>query len=141
MLTHSTLRRNLLVLGATTLLSTASMAYVASPGTLPAQPQSDVAYVTGGIGDEDRAAVESVAQQYNVHITSATKDGAYSGATAVVIYDRKGNELLVTDAGPLLYVSLPPGRYTVAAEYEGAEQTKKLNVVKNRNSDLNLLWN
>lgn len=85
-----------------------------------------ITYVTGGIGNEEREALESSQRNYNLRITSAEVTGAFSGDTRIIIRDHSGKELLSTDAGPIFYAKLPDGRYVVEGSNEG--QNKKQNI-------------
>jgi hypothetical protein len=97
------------------------------------QPQvielgNNARYITGGIGDEERQYVEAMKGQFNVHITNARADGAFNGDTTVSIRDHNGQQLLSADAGPLFYVQLPPGSYTVQAVCDRGTQQRKITV-------------
>lgn len=125
-------------------MSSAVMAYTfesAPAGGVVHQQQGEVQFITGGIGDEETAALEGARDSYNVHIMNSRSDGAFAGDIATSIYDRKGNQVLAVDAGPLLYTSLPKGKYTVVAEYEGVQQKKPLSVTSSTKSkDIHLTW-
>ncbi len=107
----------------------------------PLQPTqvNGITYITGGIGDEERAKLESEKHNYNLHITSAGKAGEYVGDTRIVIRDRKGNELLNVSSGPLFYVQLPAGAYTIEARSDGETQERRVTVGQ-KNSFLHFSW-
>jgi len=109
--------------------------------TLYEQTDGSITYVTGGIGENETAELENAKPYYNVHITNAQKNGAFVSDTSVVIQDRKGNDLIATKTGPLLYVNLPAGRYTLFAENSGIVQEKKFTVSAKKPSDFSLMWN
>lgn len=73
----------------------------------------DINYVTGGIGDEERAALHAVESQYNLRVMSASNDGAFVGDTHLVIRNHRGDTLLDAVAGPLFFAKLPYGTYFV----------------------------
>lgn len=88
-----------------------------------AKSSEDVNFVTGGVGDDERESIEASKADYNLHVTSARADGAFLGDTNVVITRINGHEsveVLRVDAGPLLYVKLPAGTYTLDAQVEGS---------------------
>ena len=60
----------------------------------------NVTYVTGGIGDEERSALNSMKSSYNLHITSASKSGEFAGNTHIIVRDRQGNPVVNASAGP-----------------------------------------
>lgn len=77
-------------------------------------------YVTGGVGFEERTALKSVENKYNVKLTFALASGAYVSDVDILIHDAQGNVVLQTQAqGPFLYTNLSPGTYTVEAVYNG----------------------
>ncbi len=93
----------------------------------------DVTYVTGGIGQDEKEAIEAAKGDYNLYIMSASTEGAFVGDAHVTITHKAGAEtetVLSVVAGPLLYVKLPAGTYMLEAKL--GEQTKKqtLNIGK-----------
>lgn len=88
----------------------------------------DVTFVTGGIGDDELQAIEASKADYNLHVMSASSTGAFVGDSRVVITRKLGNEteeMLSVVAGPVLYVRLPAGSYTLEAKL--GDQSKKQN--------------
>lgn len=79
----------------------------------------EVTYVTGGVGDEEREAIEASKGDYNLHITNASTSGEFVGDARVVISRHGANggteQMLNIVAGPLLNVKLPSGTYRVTA--------------------------
>lgn len=92
--------------------------------------QGDVRVLHGGIGAEDRAAMQSQAADYNLQLTFAVKgSGAYLSDVKVVIRDARGNAVLDTVAsGPWLFARLPQGEFTVAASVMDQTLTQRLSV-------------
>ena len=91
------------------------------------QKQSEINFITGGIGKEDTEAMEAVKGDYNLRVTSADSTGHFSGEPHIVITDMQHNELLSAAAGPLFYADMPSGRYIVEGSNKG--ETKSQNVV------------
>jgi hypothetical protein len=137
----NTIRSKLLVTAAVAVFSSSAMAYTYTTSTLADQMEGNVAYVTGGIGENERAELEAAKPEYSARITSTSTSGAYISDSAIVIYDSRGREVLATNAGPLLWVVLPPGTYKVSAEYQGVVQNKTLRVGKKKGTDLHIVWN
>ena len=138
----------------------AKPARVAAPIAKPATPQprdiplidpqnvstaqDDVTYVTGGIGEDEKAAIEAAKADYNLHITNSSADGAYVGDVRVKVIRAHGSmveEKLSVAAGPLLYVRLPAGKYTLEAKL--GEQVKHQEVTVARKGQpvrIQLVW-
>jgi hypothetical protein len=88
-------------------------------------------YMMGGVGSEERAAMESHTGNYNVKLAFAEKAGVYLANVDVFVHDRSGREILnVTTNGPWLYVQLPPGAYNIRAAFDDKIQRISDLVVK-----------
>lgn len=87
--------------------------------------QNGVAYITGGVGSDEAAAVRSVAGKYSLRMTFLTQGGQFLSDVDVEIIGPSGASVLKTRTlGPFLYVSLPAGRYQVTAYAAGTRQTR-----------------
>jgi hypothetical protein len=107
-----------------------------SAQTLSATPNSaartaGIPYSAGGVGLDQRHEMQRLAASHNLLVKFAEANGDYLVPDTVSV--RKGNTevLSVTDAGPLLYVNLPNGTYTVAATYKGVVRSKSVSVAGN----------
>lgn len=107
------------------------------------QSSDDVNYVTGGVGKYEREAIEASKADYNVHIVNASTSGAFVADTRIVI-TRSGSEteeVLDVESGPLLYVRLPAGNYTLIAIQGDQSKEQKLVVSANgKPSSVRLTW-
>jgi len=116
------------MLAATSLSPTLRAADTGSAGTVAAATrsvQNGVAYITGGVGSDEADAVRSVANQYSLRLTFVTSRGHFLSDVDVEIVGPSGASVLETRTlGPYLYVSLPPGRYQVAAHTAHARETR-----------------
>lgn len=106
------------------------------------QPQQEgsITYITGGIGDEERDALNAVKNNYNLSIMSASVSGSFTGDTHIAIRDRQGMELLNTDAGPLFYAKLPAGRYTVEGSSEGQNRSQAITIASGQPAHIHFSW-
>ncbi|MHC8346452.1 carboxypeptidase regulatory-like domain-containing protein [Pseudomonas sp. RT6P73] len=84
------------------------------------QEQNGITYVSGGIGEDEAKAIQQTTG-YNLHMTfSVGPENKYIPDVDVVIQKAPGQTVLtLSQAGPLVYVQLPPGRYTVVATRNG----------------------
>jgi len=126
----------------------------ASSATFAAQAQSDdwlpkahqkdgVSWISGGVGKEEVNAMHAVASRYNLRLIMAEAQkprDAFLGDVSVKITGPKGNVLDIRTDGPLLYVKLPPGRYTVSAEVAGHTLTRTLTVKAKASMQAALIW-
>ena len=121
----------------------------ATPAAQTGQPTDDalrpidlgnIVYITGGIGDEERAALQSVKNSYNLHVLSASKDGAYTGDTRINIHTQDGKALVDTPVGPLFYAKLPRGTYIIKASSEDQVKEQRVTIGLNKSSSINFIW-
>lgn len=95
--------------------------------TLPEKHYRNVAYVSGGIGDEERDEIRLRERDFNLKLLFSERDGSYLWGVDVAILNPKGE--LVFDAksvGPFLLVQLPSGRYGIKVSVNGVMQQGKL---------------
>jgi hypothetical protein len=100
---------------------------------------SGIRYTAGGVGLDARAEMQGLAASHNLLVKFAEVGGEFLVPDSVSV--RKGNVdvLTITDSGPLLYVSLPNGTYTVLATYQGVVRSRAVNV-STRTPDVVLTW-
>lgn len=91
--------------------------------------QNGIEYLSGGIGEDQVAAMRQLASHYSLSIIVAAKGGEYLSDVDVSIVSAKGeNVLSVRTDGPYLLVRLPAGRYRVTAQSGQANQTREVTV-------------
>ena len=103
------------------MLSAASLEPIDSSGVqVQPQQQGGITYLSGGIGEDESKAIQQ-ATGYNLHMTfSIGAENKYVPDVDVVIQKEPGQTVLtLSQAGPLVYVQLPPGKYTVVATRNG----------------------
>jgi hypothetical protein len=105
-------------------------------GTPPGlQPKSDhgIAYLCGGIGEDEAKQMKRQANGYSLMLTFAASDGAYLADVGVQIKDAGGRTVLQTvcDA-PILLANLPGGRYRIHAEAGGYPVDRKVRISPER---------
>lgn len=103
-------------------------------------PAAAVPFITGGIGDEERTAIEAVKKDYNLHVLSAGADGAFTGTMRLRILDAGGVMLLEAEAGPLLYARLPAGSYTVEGTYHGTTRSHQVRITEASPRSVHFIW-
>lgn len=115
-------------------------AFAGLPFPTPVQ-QGEVTYITGGIGDDEIEAMKASVGAYNLLISNAEKDNSFTAGIDVTIRDGHGQVVLdAKDTGPLLYIKLAPGDYTLDALYHGVENVKDITIVPGRSTEINLVW-
>ena len=117
-------------------LCAASALSAAQDGPAP-QPQttsSGIEYVSGGVGQLQRQAMEAMSQDYNLRLTFARRGtGAYLADVKVTVENMKKETMLdVVSSGPMLFAKLPAGSYRVAAELGGQRQVQQATIKPGR---------
>lgn len=104
--------------------------------------QNGITYLSGGIGEDEARAIGQ-AQGYNLHMTFAIgPENKYVPDVDVAVLNASGQTLLtLSDAGPLVYVQLPPGKYSVVATRNGEERRDTADVGSGAARKLVFHWN
>ncbi|WP_210642404.1 carboxypeptidase regulatory-like domain-containing protein [Pseudomonas sp. Tri1] len=104
--------------------------------------QNGITYLSGGIGEDEARAIGQ-AQGYNLHMTFAIGvENKYIPDVDVTVQSASGQTLLtLNDAGPLVYVQLPPGKYTVMATRNGEVRRDTAQVGSGAARNLVFHWN
>lgn len=91
-----------------------------------------VTYLSGGVGQDEAAAVEKAAPFYPLELeflAKAKPKDEYTADVQVTISDKAGNVVLDTKAdGPFLLAKLPPGLYKVSATAEGKTKIRRVHI-------------
>ena len=106
---------------------------LALAGALPPEQQAGpVAYISGGIGESEVAAMKAAEGRYPLSLLFVQNEagrGAYLADVGVEIRDSRGNKVLATTSqGPFLLARLPAGRYTVVASHDQVRRTQQVTV-------------
>ncbi len=78
-------------------------------------------YVSGGVGESERAELDALSNQFNLRMLFAMQgSGEYLSAVRVNILDARGETVLTAESrGPWFFAQLAPGDYTVEASVPG----------------------
>lgn len=121
-------------------------AVTASPGvgaerTL-AGTANTMVFRNGGIGEDEADEMRRQAHEFPLRLTFAEgPNNDFTANVPVVIADSRGDAVFaITDAGPLLYVMVPDGRYTVTAESDGIVKTQRVTVGRGQGADVVFHW-
>ena len=106
------------------------------------QEQNGITYLSGGIGEDESKAIQQTTG-YNLHMTFSVGTGnEYTSDVNVVIQKAPGQTVLtLDDAGPLVYVKLPAGKYTVIATHHGETRHDVADVGSGAARNLVFHWN
>ncbi len=100
-----------------------------------------IKYITGGIGEEEAAAMRGMAKDFTLNLVFSERGGGkITGINAVIFNDQGQRVFYIKDAKPLVYVNLPAGKYRVLATYEGEKQGFVVTLENGVNKKLILNW-
>jgi uncharacterized protein GlcG (DUF336 family) len=112
------------------LVFAAMVAAVQAQPAARSAPSGNVTFVTGGVGVESAERMAALGKEYNLKLMFAAKDGHFLASVTVTVVDAAGRKVLETVSdGPFLFAQLAPGKYQVAASYDGNAQTRSTSVV------------
>ena len=103
-----------------------------------------VTWISGGVSKDEANAMRKIASRYNVRLVMAVArkpSAAFLGAVPVKVSDVKGRTVLaVKTDGPLLFLKLPPGRYTVNANVAGHVLSKSFRAKERGSMQISMIW-
>ena len=103
--------------------------------------ENGVSYISGGVSDDEQHALEASGGHFNLKVTMALASGHFVSDVPVQIQDAHGKTVLdVVPDGPLLFVELPPGAYTVRCNLKGQPQEHKVSVGAGKQQQLACTW-
>ena len=101
----------------------------------------DATYISGGVGSDEKKVMQAIAQDYNLRITNADKDGHFTAGTDLMITGKKDVKIIsATNTGPLFYARLAAGRYKITATHRGVEEVRNIQVVGDKSVNVYLRW-
>jgi len=108
---------------------------------LQPQEQNGVRYLEGGIGQDEANAMRHT-KGYDLHVELSTgAHGQFESGAAVNIQNAQGKSVLsLQDAGPLVYVQLPPGQYKVVGQGQGTTVQQMVTVNGKTPATASLNW-
>lgn len=87
-----------------------------------------IAYMTGGVGLDERADMARTARDFNLKLVFAEPSRPYLADVSVEIRDKSGTTLIDTSSdGPWFFVRLPEGQYKVTVDHAGKKEEKTVN--------------
>ncbi len=99
-------------------------------------------YINGGVGSNEEKLMHRIAREFPLRLTfSERKDGEFIANVPVVIFDAGGNPVFeLPNAGPMLYVMLPDGKYKVSARFKGLTESQEVDLNGKEGRDLYFHW-
>jgi len=126
---------------AQTLAAQAPPARNAADGDIPVEQDHGIAYVTGGVGEDEASAIRGLASSYNMRATFTTRSGEYLSGVNVQVFRSDGSAVFAaTSDGPYLFARLPQGHYRLVATVDGAPRSRDLYIPAHGGVRFTLVW-
>ena len=117
------------IAGAVLLVGAASAGWCAE-GTPEIRQSGAVSYVSGGVSEEDRSALEPITRDFNLKLIFALRNGEYLSDISVLVTAGRGQTVLDAKAeGPWFFAKLPSGQYQVSVTAPNGQTQRKTVVV------------
>jgi hypothetical protein len=106
------------------------------------QQQNGITYLSGGIGEDESRAIQQ-STGYNLHMTFSigTENKYVSNVDLIIQNAQKQTVLTLSQTGPLVYVQLPAGHYSIVTTLEGQERREAVDIGGGAARTLNFHWN
>ena len=111
----------------------------------PIHMANGIEYMSGGIGSDEAALMQSIAPRWPVSFEFAIKDkdrADFAADVAVTVHDASGRDVLphVDAQGPFMVARLQPGRYEVEATLAGQTLKQAVEVRAGAPTRVLFLW-
>lgn len=105
------------------------------------QTMNGVAWVSGGVGEDERSEMLIVLPDYNLKLSTAERLGGYLSGVRAELRNVRGVTVLETVLdGPVLLARVPPGRYELRVTNAEVTQSRKLTLRKTGRREIVLYW-
>lgn len=105
------------------------------------QHQGEIAYVSGGVGTDESNALKRAQHEWPLAMRFTGPGSDYLADVHVRIVGPHDADVLKADSrGPYMLVKLPPGHYTVHAQYKDEDQTRAVTVAKTPGARADFHW-
>ena len=117
-------------------------AAIAAAGAAMAAHEPLSAWISGGVGLEERSQFLTYRKEFNLRLVYAVrKTGHYLADVETGLMEPDGTVLLnIRSEGPFVFARLAPGRYTISATFRGETQRREVDVREGRDTVLHLYW-
>ena len=114
-------------------------------GQIPeTQHSQGIAYISGGVGQEESDAILAEAKQWPILLElSQLENGRGVWIFGSQINIKNQQQKVIFDAqadGPYMLINLAPGVYQITASYQGVQQVRTLTVKADFSQKINIFW-
>ncbi len=110
----------------------------------PKLTQGQVTYMSGGIGEDEAAAMKQESSHYPLSLEFAQRGEQGNEYIAGVVVDIKNmhgrTELSTISDGPLLLADLPAGKYKLTVDLNGQTKTRDVVIAQGKPAHVVFVW-
>ena len=118
-----------------------SFAYAQIPST---KYSEGLAFISGGVGEGESEAILAEAKQWPLLLELSQLEqgrGVWIFGARIQILDAKQQSIFdASSDGPYMLINLKPGQYRIQATYQGALQTKTVEIMADQSKKLSIFW-
>ena len=122
-------------------LTSSGIALAQIPPTLHSE---GIAYISGGVGEEETLAILSEAKQWPLLLELSQIENGRGiwifGATIKMMDAKKQTVFSAQADGPYMLINLAPGEYVMRASYQGVEQARSISIKASTSQKISLFW-
>ena len=108
------------------------------------QYSQGVSYITGGVGEEESAAILAEAKQWPLLLELSQLEngrGVWIFGSQIKILNDKNSVVFDAKAeGPYMLINLTAGDYAIQASYQGVEQKRSISVKAGQSQKISIFW-
>ena len=129
----------LLILG---MLIPVLSAYSSEESFLKKGKEGRIAFLSGGVGQEEREALKQMGREYPLKLMFSNRKGEDLSDVTVKVLDQNDKTILTTVSnGPWLFINLPPGVYHLEASFRGnMKKIAEVNIEKEGQKVIFVQW-
>ncbi len=132
------------VVGAFALVGTTMVGAATMTKLPPEQKQGSTSFMSGGVGKDQRTAIEREASRYPLElefVKGAKAPREYLSGVHVDIKSPTGESVLSTVSdGPFLLAKLPDGKYSIHATNAGSTETRDVMIAESKHQRVLFDW-
>jgi hypothetical protein len=131
----------LAALGLALLAGSASLVHAQQVGVQTAA-SSGIPFMNGGVGKSEVAYMRKAGRDFELHVEfSERKDSEFIADANLVVTDMHGAPVFqLPEAGPIVNLDLPDGRYRVSATFHGQTKSQLVELNAKSGKDLFFHW-
>lgn len=103
-----------------------------------------VAYISGGVGDEESTAILSEAKRWPLMLELSQIENGRGiwifGATVKLVNSSQKVVFNAQANGPYMLINIEPGEYSLQASYQGVEQKRAISLKAGQSQKLSIFW-